>query len=962
MASTHPRESGLPEDLSDALGRGTHGGNRDELTGLILRLSHEFIRVDQSGIEDAICASLETLGRYVGASSCYLFEFDAQLTTASKRYEWCATEVPSTMSVFTGVTRQSMKTLFPRAAAGETVRVDSLDQLGEDAQPERDILSEHAIGAFIFVPLKVGDRVIGLVGFDQHDGGREWTDEHELLLKLAADMMTQAIERRESRDRLDFHVNNAPLAVVQWGSDWCVARWSPAAERIFGWTAEQVLGRSWDGWDFVHPEDLSQVFEVIQRLRNGEEESNISRNRNFTKDGRVVHCEWFNSIMRNSQGEVDSILSFVQDNTAAQQLKHQLVESQAELEVLHAELQKRADEALRESELRYESLAELATDMISCHALDGQYLYASQASEALLGYSSRELIGTQAFDLFHPDDIDKIEQGHNQMLNTSGAWAVTYRAKHKAGHYVWLETTSRVVQPRQGEDQSQIVAVSRDASGRMHAELALRESETRYRALAEHATDMISRHDEQGRFTYLSPACRRLLGYEPEELVGTLPRYIAHPDDRAAVIGSLQRLKSTTDVVSTTFRGLRKDGSTVWLEASSRNDGQEIVVVSRDVTARLETEQALRLVQSAVDQVRESVVITDNQLALPGPHIVYVNPAFTRMTGYRPEEVLGVSPRILQGPLTDHSIIEKLREALKRGEAFTGETTNYRKDGSHYFVEWNINPLLDRDGQITHWVAIQRDTTARRTERDLERIHREELAHVTRLSTMGEMASGLAHELNQPLTAISNYINGTVKRLRQDRITRDELVGTLERVADQSDRAGQMIRRIRAFVTKRGTLRLPMSANDLVRDTVALVETDLQSHQARVALDLAEGLPDVNVDTIQIEQVLINLIRNALEAMAETAPDDRVVEISSHPEGAGFVRVRVSDRGPGLTDSQRDHLFDPFYTTKEQGMGMGLTISESIVDAHGGRLTADSSSKRGAMFDLTLPISLDETS
>lgn len=952
----NPNNSSDPVDYSDPLGEEQRKAYRDELNALILRLSRGFIRVEQDGIEDAIRRALETLGRFVGASSCYLFEFDSQMSSTSKRYEWRAVSVPSTMEAFTKVTSETMRSLFPRAAAGHTLRVNSLDELGPDSRSEREMLEALSIGAFICLPLKVGDRVIGLVGFDQHGGGRVWTDEHELLLRLAGDMLVQAIERRGARDRLEFHVNNAPLGVVEWGNDWHMRRWSPVAERIFGWTAKEVIGRSWDGWEFVHKDDLERVAGVTQRLLNGEEESNICANRNYTKDGRVIHCEWFNSVLRNSEGGVESILSFVQDVTPAHRVQQQLVESRTELEELHAELQERADEAMRESELRYDFLADDAMDMVSCHRLDGTYLYASQASETLLGFPPAELVKKNAFEMIHPDDMAKIEKGHVQMLITEGSWVVTYRLKHKAGHYVWVETTSRVMAPRPDETESQIVAVSRDCSARMQAEEALRESEKRYRALAEHATDMISRHDNDGRFTYLSPACRRLLGYEPEELVGQMPRVIAHPDDRAAVIQSLARREATAKVINLTFRAVRKDGGTLWLESSSRNDGQDIVVVSRDITSRMATEEALRLVQSAVEQVRESVVITDNQLGSPGPHIVYVNPAFTQMTGYTSDEILGLSPRVLQGPRTDRAVIDRLRHTLANGDSFTGETTNYRKDGSEYVVEWTINPLSDRDGHITHWVAIQRDNTARRTARDMERLHREELAHVTRLSTMGEMASGLAHELNQPLTAINNYTKGIINRLRDNRMPHDDLVSTLERVADQSDRAGQMIRRIRAFVTKRGTLRAPAQINELVQETIALVETDLHASLARIDLDLAEGLPAVHVDTIQIEQVLINLIRNALEAMETNAPPDRVVGVHTTLDSQGRVLVSVSDRGVGLTGSRRDHVFDPFFTTKDQGMGMGLTISQSIIQAHGGRLWVAPAGERGTTFCLALPV------
>jgi len=672
----------------------------------------------------------------------------------------------------------------------------------------------------------------------------------------------------------------------------------------------------------------------------------------------VLHCEWFNSVLCDRQGQVVSILSFVQDVTEQHDTRAALESSQLELHRLNAELQARASEAMRESELRHGHLAEYATDMISCHTLEGQYLYASQASEALLGFRPEELVGRLAFDMFHPDDLEMIRHGHEQMLRNAGSWVVTYRLRHKQGGYVWVETTSRVIEVGDPSKPKQIVAVSRNVTERQNAEVALRESELRYRHLAEHATAMISLHDSQGCFTYLSPACQRLLGYHADELVGKMPRAIAHPDDRAAVINDMVRLRATSgaDVVLSTFRARHKDGHYVWLESVSRNDGQEIVVVWRDISGRLDTEQRLRLVQSAVDQVQESVVITDTKLEHPGPHIVYVNPAFTAMSGYQPDEVYGLSPRVLQGAQTDRAVIDRLRSTLRRGESFTGQTTNYRKDGSTYVVELNINPLRDVDGRIVNWVAIQRDVTARHEAEGLKRAHREELAHVTRLSTMGEMASGLAHEINQPLTAISNYMNGGLQRVREDRISKQDLLAMMGRVADQAERAGQIIRRLRAFVSKRGTHRMRHQINFLVHDTVALLEANLKENQTTVQYDLAPNLPSLYVDGIQIEQVLLNLLRNAMDAMSDVEPQKRRVTLKTHLDKDGQVHVGVFDVGTGLSEAQLDHLFDPFFTTKENGMGMGLTISHSIVEAHGGRLWASANSPRGSHFHIVLPV------
>lgn len=939
-----------------------------DVSELMLRLSNEFIRAQAWELDRAIDSALETLGRFAGASSCYLFEFDAAMASSSKLFEWRAKSVPSTLSAFRGVTTASMPILFPLAAAGQTLRVNDLAELGNDAAAERELLASLSIGAFICLPVRVQGRVVGLLGFDQHGGGRVWTSSEELVLKLSTDMFAQALDRRRAHDRLAFHVNNAPLGVVEWDEKFCVARWSPKAESMFGWTVDELIGRSWDSWGFVYEDDIETVAGVTARLVDGTELSNVLVNRNYTKDGDVVVCEWFNSVLRDGAGKVVSILSFVQDITQRQRDQEALAASQRELEVLNARLEERVEQRTRELRTVKDASDQQARTLQAMldagedHVvlLDGRQrcLYVSRAFLEDMGLSAGAIVGRAPKQALLPPLLAELLTGmakdvlrQGEPLRRDEFTLNTARGPRS------FEYSFTPIFDADGKSY-RVLCSGHDITQSLRAAVAVRESEVRYRTLAEHATDMISCHDAEGRFTYLSPACRRLLGYEPEELLGQLPRVIAHIDDQDAVVQSLARLRQTTEVVNTTFRARRKDGQVIWLEASSRNDGAEIVVVSRDVTARLDTEQRLRLIRSAVEQVGESVTITDNHIDQPGPHIVYVNPAFTAMTGYQPEEALGCSPRILQGPKSDRGVLKKLRQSLRDGVPFFGETINYRKDGSEYMLEWHVNPLRDGRGNITHWVAIQRDITQRKLASDIARVHREELAHVSRLSAMGEMASGLAHEINQPLAAINNYANGAIRRIDGQRASLPDLTEALRHIADQSDRAGQIIRRLRAFVIKRGTVRSSEHINALIKETLALLEADILEQQGRIALDLApdDDLPLIHVDGIQIEQVLVNIIRNALEAMQSSSIELRQLTIASRLDPDGQIHVTLTDYGPGLTDSQRDHLFAPFFTTKDDGMGMGLTISQSIIQAHEGRLWATPNpAGRGTIFHLTLP-------
>jgi two-component system sensor kinase FixL len=584
-------------------------------------------------------------------------------------------------------------------------------------------------------------------------------------------------------------------------------------------------------------------------------------------------------------------------------------------------------------------------------------LFVSQAVRDELGEMAETIIGTTPQESDYPEEtVNDFLRVQQLMIETgkpqqSEATVPTVRGP-RLFEYILTPIFDDAQQP------TGCVCTAYDITDRDRAQAALRESEVRYRQLAEFATDMISSHDHEGRFTFVSPACCNLLGYEPQELIGKLPRVIAHPDDRERVISSLSEIKTTDAVVSRTYKALRKDGGEVWLESVSRNTGREIVVVTRDISSRQAAEQRLRLIQAAVDQVADAVVITEPDLEPPGPRIIYINPAFTRMSGYRPEEVIGKSPRILQGEQTDRRLLEKLKRDLQSRQYFRGMTTNYRKDGSKYEVEWHVAPLRDEQGQLVNWVSIQRDVSEQVKADALARQHREEMAHVTRLSTMGEMASGIAHELNQPLAAISNYVRGCQRFLSRGEEPHD-LEKTLGIIGAQADRAGEIIKHMRAFVTKRPTRRDRLDINQVVQHACSLLEADAREKHVQLDLQLEESLPAFVGDAIQIEQVLINLCRNAMEAMDQVKGNKRV-QLTTTRAAHDRMIVTIRDFGRGISEYERSKIFDPFFSSSESGMGMGLTISQSIIEAHRGELWVEPVIGRGCLFKFSLPVAKGE--
>jgi len=301
------------------------------------------------------------------------------------------------------------------------------------------------------------------------------------------------------------------------------------------------------------------------------------------------------------------------------------------------------------------------------------------------------------------------------------------------------------------------------------------------------------------------------------------------------------------------------------------------------------------------------------------------------------------------------------------------ETTHQRKDGSPFPVEVSARPMLI-EGQLFFQHIIRDITERKQAEQDIIRAHHEsrlaeeqvkqrqaELAHFNRLSTLGEMASSIAHELNQPLTAIANYCDAALMMLRmQNSPTPDKLVNALQQAVNQAQRAGEIVRHLRQFVRKGTQGRERADLNTLVRETVAFTEAEARFEGARITLNLTEPLPALILDKIQIQQVLVNLLHNSLEAMEHADSPVRQLIISTDQIQNCRVQVTVEDTGPGLDPAIAERLFQRFLTTKADGIGLGLSISRSIVEAHGGRLWTEPASRGGTVFHFTLSSEVEQ--
>jgi len=337
----------------------------------------------------------------------------------------------------------------------------------------------------------------------------------------------------------------------------------------------------------------------------------------------------------------------------------------------------------------------------------------------------------------------------------------------------------------------------------------------------------------------------------------------------------------------------------------------------------------------------------------------FVNRAMERITGWCAEEVIGHNQHILlhhtrsdgsPHPSNECPVYLTFRDNRPR---YVTDDVFWRRDGTSFPVEYSSNPVQNERGEVIGAVVVFRDITERRKAEEQAREHQQELFHVARLSTLGEMASGIAHELNQPLSAISNYTRGSIRMLQAGSGETGSVLEAMQRVAAQAERAGEIIRQIRRFIRKEEPERTTVDINRIAREVAAFIEPEARREGVVLKLELAPQPLPLLAHDIQIEQVLLNLTRNALEAMQEVAEGQRRLTVRTRRLEEQVV-VEVSDSGCGIAPQVVHKLFDPFVTTKPQGMGLGLSISRGIVEAHGGTLTVHATEEGGTMFRFTL--------
>ncbi len=484
------------------------------------------------------------------------------------------------------------------------------------------------------------------------------------------------------------------------------------------------------------------------------------------------------------------------------------------------------------------------------------------------------------------------------------------------------------------------VLKSREEMRQQH-ESEMQESEALKQTIMEAALDSIITIDEGERIIEFNSTAERMFGYRRKDVIGKdFSKLIIALQSRGRFQQMLSQFDDKQQMPEMDAReemeALRADRSLFPVELAIKpillKQQLLFTVYVHDISNRKRAEQEISSLAKFPSE-SPSPVLRVNRRGV----IIYANTASALLLDYWGCE---------QGQTLPLYWRNRMREVFDLGRDWETEVTC---DGRIYSLL--VTPVLDLD-----YVNIYgREITAVRAAERQAREHQQELVHVCRVSTMGEMATGLAHELNQPLAAIANFANGCVRRLRSDEQDTSGLLYALGQINSQAGRAGEIIRSLRGLVVKQPPLRRVANLNELVQEVCSFVEFEARKTAVVIVQELSLGELPVRVDVVQIEQVLLNLVRNALDALLDVPEDARALVVRTSRRQDGQVITEVQDSGPGIEPEVVTHLFEPFFTTKESGMGMGLVISQTIAEDHNGKIEARSVAEGGSLFTLVLP-------
>ena len=784
---------------------------------------------------------------------------------------------------------------------------------------------------------------------------------------------------RESEQRFRLLADNASDVIWTLDTSGRLSYVSPSVQRLLGYTPADVLSRGMDQMLIAASVATARkrLGEAIPKMQTDKRLRETFELQYIRKDGWPVWCEVACSGMFDSSGKFMGIVGVSRDISE----------------------RKRAEEKLARLNQKNELILSSAAEGILGLDLEGNHTFVNLAAARMLGYEAEELLGRPSHSAWHhtkPDGCPSLKEeceiyatlrdGTVHRVSTEVFWRkdgtsfpVEYASTpiHEHGRLAGAVVTFADISERKRAEEAtaertrltalqadimQALAESDSLSEHLQhcAQAAVRHLDAAFARIwtLNEAENILELKASAGLYTHLNGGHARVpvgqfkIGLIAQERKPHLTNAVVG-DPR---VGDQEWARREGMVAFAGFPIMVGDRLLGVFAMFARHALSDAVLKGLDTAAgsialgieRRLAEQAQQRLATAVEQAAEIIMITDTEGA-----ILYVNPAFERITGYTRAEAIGQNPRLLKSGKHDAAFYKQMWDTLSRGEVWHGHFINKKKDGSIYEEDATITPTLDAAGKIVNYVAVERDVTR-------EVAMEAQLRESQKMEAIGTLAGGVAHEINNPINGIMNYAQVIADELPAD----SRLQQFAANIIKETNRVSQIVRNLLSFARQNPQQRSPANLNDIIKSVLTLVQSVIRHDQITLEVDVPEGLPQMECHSQQLEQVLLNLLTNARDALNEKYPayhEDKIIRVTARlfeRDGARWIRTTVEDHANGIPAEVRDRVLDPFFTTKPagKGTGLGLSISHGIVKDHGGVLHFETESGRGTRFHMDLPV------
>jgi PAS domain S-box-containing protein len=682
----------------------------------------------------------------------------------------------------------------------------------------------------------------------------------------------------------------------------------------------------------------------------------------FYVDGEAVGTIWgiMHSDHRKFDGEDDRVMASLGKFASSAYQSWMHIE---DLKIQVAEREK-AEAAVRELasglEAKIRRLVEANVVGIVMWNLEGALTGANEALLRMVQYDRKDLAsGRLRWTDLTPAEWRSHDEGALADLKATGIFQ-PYEKEYfrKDGSRVPVLLGGALLE----RDGNEGIAFVLDLTEQKRQESARLYSEERYRVVVETASDAVVSVDDKGSIVFANPATATIFGYDPAELAGKpltllMPEYMRelHQTGFKRYLASGQRHMNWQ---GTELTALRKNGEEFPVEVSfgeiARDGHKTFTGFLRDISRRKQAEQALRRSEAFLAEAQHLSHTGSFSWRVATDEITWSEQLYRI---YELENTVPVTLELIQTRVhpDDLTLYEKMVEEARIGSSdFEWQYRLLMPDHSIKYMHALAQATRDQDGQLEYIAAVQ-DVTARRLAEEARDKARSELTHVARVTSLGTLTASIAHELNQPLSGIVTNASTCMRMLAAEPPNVDGARETARRTIRDGNRASEMITRLRALFTKKSPTTQSMDLNEATREVIALSLSELQKNRVILRPELARDLPLVTGDRVQLQQVILNLLRNASDAMSTVDDRPRDLLIRTESDDNDRVRLSVSDVGIGFEPQAADKLFDAFYTTKNEGMGIGLSVSRSIIEHHNGRLWALTNNGPGVTFSFSIP-------